>query len=259
MKALLTLTILTAVIVSCNDEMDDRILNDVSTPFYPTYSFESDTYSEDIKLEIHSKNRDATIFYTLDGTEPNLNSLKYVNPIEITGDGTELVIKAIAIQENLGRSIVTESFYKIDYHYLPAFHIESLDLTAYNEKMVGRWVGHVKTPWTDPYNIKLKIQPDGTYSARTLSPYLLPESEIIEHPAFYYGTDADFNEKQLELEFIDADGFANGEIQIVFDEEVTNKGAIKNLRFYHDYNIMKFEFWHRYHTGPLEYKFTRIE
>lgn len=255
-----TILILFALMVFSCEKEDDTY--DTSTPYYPKYSLNSDTYSEDVSLKIFSENRDVTIYYTTDGSDPNTSSLEYLQPIKIAGDGTSLGIKALAVhKKDLEPSIITSSYYKIDYSCLPGKNIDSIDLDTYNEKIVGKWIGHVHTEWTDSYNVQLEIFSDGTYSAHSLSPYVHPHSTIEEvvQPAFYYGTDSDSELKKIQLDSVDQAGAASGEISIVFFDGEINTGSIKNLHFSYDYNIMKFEFWHRDTYGPFEYKFTRVE
>jgi len=49
----------------------------------PVYSVNSGFYDEEFMLELGTKEKDSTIYYTLDGSIPNENSLKYEEPIRI--------------------------------------------------------------------------------------------------------------------------------------------------------------------------------
>jgi len=60
-------------------------------------------------IELTTDTKTATIYYTIDGSTPSVNSLKYVEPIEVKSD---LNIKAIAIANNYYDSDITEFNYK---------------------------------------------------------------------------------------------------------------------------------------------------
>lgn len=49
----------------------------------PTFSYNGGFYKDELELEISTTNDNMIIFYTLDGSEPNLNSLIYKKPILI--------------------------------------------------------------------------------------------------------------------------------------------------------------------------------
>ena len=56
------------------------------------------------KLELLSFDDDVTIYYTIDGSDPNQNSIKYENPIEVNND---MVIKAISVKDKYNDSQVS--------------------------------------------------------------------------------------------------------------------------------------------------------
>ncbi len=68
------------------------------------------TVSQGTKVELTTSTEGATIYYTVDGSEPNTNSTKYSAPIEITVDTT---IKAMAVKEGLTNSDVSQFSYSI--------------------------------------------------------------------------------------------------------------------------------------------------
>lgn len=78
-------------------------------------------YYENIKVQLTSGTEGAKIYYTVDGTEPTVESTEYTGEaIALTGEnGEEVVrtIKAIAVKEGLEDSIVTTLNYQIN---LPA-------------------------------------------------------------------------------------------------------------------------------------------
>ena len=226
--------------------------------FSPKYRILAGTYNHDLNLELYSENDDVVIFYTTDGSIPNPNSMKYTSAISINGNNTIFNIKAIAIHQYLEPSIVTSSYYKIDYDFDENEFINTLDVSEYNEKLIGVWIGNVSTPWTGPYNIELEVFANGNYSAHALSAYKYPSGDEVLFPAFYYGTDNNSDLKIIELNDLYSTGKASGEIIIFFDPN-TNTGTLKQVAFSNNCNNLQFEFWHRNEYGPLKYKLTRKE
>jgi len=227
--------------------------------FSPKYSIMAGTYSHDLSLELYSETEDVDIYYTTDGSTPDVNSTKYSGPISIEGDNSVLNIKAIAIHQHLKQSIVSASYYMIDYGFYEDQFIEGLTVSDYNSKLEGKWIGSVSAPWALPYNIEMEIFSNGTYSARAISSYKYLSGEEVLYPAFYYGTDDDSDSKTIEINDLYATGKAKGEIVIFFDPYTTNTGELRNVSFYNDYNTLQFEFWHRGEFGPLKYTLMRLQ
>lgn len=75
-------------------------------------SVESDTPNGNVtwnkKITLLSQTSDATIYYTLDGSEPTVNSTKYTEPIIIK---SRITIKAIAVRKNMVDSEISEFKY----------------------------------------------------------------------------------------------------------------------------------------------------
>lgn len=68
----------------------------------PTFSIESGSYASTQSVEISTTTDGATIYYTLDGTDPTDNSTEYNGAIEVSDDAT---IKAIAYLGSVKSSI----------------------------------------------------------------------------------------------------------------------------------------------------------
>ena len=64
----------------------------------PTFSVEAGTQYNPFSVEITAE-EDATVYYTLDGTEPTAESAVYSEPIAFNEFGTKATIKAIAVLE----------------------------------------------------------------------------------------------------------------------------------------------------------------
>src|SRR5688572_6050774 len=73
--------------------------------FSPVFSHLSGRYNSDIQVQLTSRTTDATIHFTLDGTEPDSTSQVYSGPIPITGDNTYITLRAIAINDS-GKSFI---------------------------------------------------------------------------------------------------------------------------------------------------------
>ena len=225
--------------------------------FSPKFNLYAGTYNQDISLELSSETNEASIYYTTDVSTPDSNSTMYTGPISINGDRTIFQIKAIAIHKYLEQSLISSSYYKIDYNYVPDIYMDSLDLTTYKEMITGKWIGHVTTPWTGPYNVQIEFFANGNYSAHSLSGYKYPGGDETFFPAFYYGTDNDSELKTIDINDLYANGKAKGDIVIYFDPN-TNTGSLEHISFSNDFNNLQFEFWHQNQYGPLTYYLTRI-
>ena len=75
----------------------------------PTADLAGGTYFAPVSVELHTTTDDADIYYTLDGSEPTVNSSKYENSITIE-DAT--VLKAIAVKTGIDNStVMTEKYF----------------------------------------------------------------------------------------------------------------------------------------------------
>jgi len=91
---------------------------DQNTTSQPVITPDSGTYTSDIQVTITHSDSSADIFYTLDGSTPTVSSPKYTGPINITGDGTTMVVKAIAKSPSKTVSSVVTKNYTISYPQL---------------------------------------------------------------------------------------------------------------------------------------------
>ncbi len=76
----------------------------------PVFSMASGTYYEEIDVEINCATEGATIYYTLDGSDPTAESEVYAEPIHVDSDMT---IKAIAMMEGYDNSGIATASYVI--------------------------------------------------------------------------------------------------------------------------------------------------
>ena len=76
----------------------------------PTFDPEGGLYFEEQMVTISCSTTDATIYYTLDGSDPDTNSMVYTEPIEVA---ESMTIKAIAMKEEYNNSSIAEAEYTI--------------------------------------------------------------------------------------------------------------------------------------------------
>lgn len=91
----------------------------------PELSYESGVYSDKIQIAMASAD---DIYYTLNGDEPTIRSLKYTNPITV--DKT-MTVKAKTIASNKYDSMITSASYIMNNHTLPVVSL-SVDRTDFN-------------------------------------------------------------------------------------------------------------------------------
>lgn len=90
----------------------------------PTFSPDGGTFSEALSVEISTETQNATIYYTLDGSNPSTSSYEYTNPITIEETTT---IKAFAVKEGMNNSAIASAFFTyIDPNWID-FTIQGFD------------------------------------------------------------------------------------------------------------------------------------
>ena len=86
-----------------------------SAPEVPTFNPAGGTYDSDIDVAIATATDGATIYYTTDGSAPDISATVYDAPVSVAGDGTSLTIRAVAMSEDGSPSPITEAAYTIAY------------------------------------------------------------------------------------------------------------------------------------------------
>ena len=94
----------------------------------PTFSVESGTYEEAQTVEIACETEDATIYYTLDGTEPTNESTKYAGAITVS---ETITIKAIAYNADGEASKVASATYTFPVVYENIAAFKEANTTGY--------------------------------------------------------------------------------------------------------------------------------
>lgn len=134
----------------------------------PKASYSSGTYEDNIVVEITCDTSDATLYYTIDGSEPTVYATEYTEKLELKGGITELKVIAIS---NVGvKSEVATYNYEITYGQPPKPVLSAASGT-YNEATlielvnlpVGAtayytWDGKKPTKSSAAYNADKKIE-----------------------------------------------------------------------------------------------------
>ncbi len=123
------------VMARCMDDLSAAVISD-SSPYYvedkrkdslpntleaPEYSVDGGWFSEDVIVELSA--REGDIYYTLDGSDPDENSIKYTGPITVYNRSDE-----DNIYSNIG-GIASESQYLPDYKVDKGTVIKSIAIT----------------------------------------------------------------------------------------------------------------------------------
>lgn len=80
---------------------------EVPTLDAPTFDLEEGTYNEEQEVTLSAE--EGTIYYTLDGTTPDAESIEYTDPIVLNECG-EITIKAIAISGEITSSVASATY-----------------------------------------------------------------------------------------------------------------------------------------------------
>ncbi len=129
-------------------------------PFYenlvynePKFSTKGGLFTSSVELALSSLQ--GSIYYTLDGTEPNTNSAIYTNPISI--NVTTVVRARVIIEDQLPGEVVTHSyFFNEDFEArgLPVVSIVT-NPDHFWDPAIGLYMQDFKPEWEYPINVEL--------------------------------------------------------------------------------------------------------
>ena len=110
---------------SCKPDKLSKAINTILEVPVPVFSEEGGVYNRDIAVEIICELDGVTIYYTTDGSDPNTGCSAYEGPVEISGNGRELTLRAIAAREDMQNSPIVEADFTIEYEPVssPKFNI----------------------------------------------------------------------------------------------------------------------------------------
>ena len=89
----------------------EEVVIPTGTVATPTFTPEAGTYTEAQNVTIACATEGATIYYTLDGTDPTVESTVYAEPIAIAATTT---VKAFAVKEGMNDSEIATALYTIE-------------------------------------------------------------------------------------------------------------------------------------------------
>jgi hypothetical protein len=91
------------------------------TVLSPVFTPSGGNYQTDQTVILTSATTGASIFYTVDGTDPSVSSTRipYVSGIPVSGNGTSSTIKAVATKAGLSDSAQVQATFTISYATLP--------------------------------------------------------------------------------------------------------------------------------------------
>lgn len=93
------------------DETDKTPVETIAT--MPNFSLSTGIYDHDLSIDITTTTNGATIYYTTNGDTPTTSSSVYSTPISVSGHGTVMTIKSIAVKDGMDNSEIASATYTI--------------------------------------------------------------------------------------------------------------------------------------------------
>ncbi|MCL2443448.1 MAG: chitobiase/beta-hexosaminidase C-terminal domain-containing protein, partial [Treponema sp.] len=107
-------------------------------------------------IELFCETDGASIYYTIDGSNPSTSSFLYTDPIEINTSNDSITIKAIAVKSEMTTSDIITATYPINQ---PLF----ISLGGVTGKLIPGTANILIENYTDPANIATFTIPDGAF------------------------------------------------------------------------------------------------
>ncbi|HLR91666.1 MAG TPA: leucine-rich repeat domain-containing protein, partial [Atopostipes sp.] len=109
----------------------------------PELSKESGFYNQGFELEIAENSEENTVYYTLDGSEPTLNSTVYEEPIQIepNDDNTLTVVRAKVLSENNTMSETVTKSYFVNSNFDERFDLPVFSLVTDPDNLFDEEIG----------------------------------------------------------------------------------------------------------------------
>jgi hypothetical protein len=173
----------------------------------PEFGLVEGVYNHDIAVSLSSATDNAIIFYTTDGSDPSPSSLIYSSPILISGNGTIVTIRAMAIKESLNDSNVVGARYTIEYSkviapmlnlYAGTYNRDiSVSLSTFDTEAIVYYTTDGSNPsYSSPiYNNPIPIAGDGT--VMTIRAFAAQSNKVDSYIiTSYYKIDYGFDPSQ---------------------------------------------------------------
>ena len=159
--------------------IDDIELNtDANAVAAPIFGVEAGTYLNSTTVSLSCETEDVSIYYTLDGSDPNNESMEYSAPIEVTKTTT---IKAIAYKNGVSSNVASAVYtiVVVEHAGTEADPYTVADARAVIDAGTGTSgvyatgiVSEIVSPYNSQYgNITYNISDDGTTTADQLQAY----------------------------------------------------------------------------------------
>jgi len=119
------------------------------------FSKKSGVYNNDIIVNLRTINPFTKIYFTLDGSEPNLNSIQYVNPISISKN---TVVRAKSyVNNNTFSQTFTNSYFFSEDNSIPivSISINQKDLTDKDFGILGLNFSNRGDEWQKPIHLEI--------------------------------------------------------------------------------------------------------
>jgi len=224
---------------------------EVQTTPAPLFDPLAGTYGTALDVTLSSDATGSSIHYTTDGTTPTESSPVYSGAIQVTS-GLPVMVKAMSTSPSAEPSAVVTSWYCVDPAYPSMEWPGFTSLSEARQKLVGKWIGHLNSPWAD-YNGTFEFLADGTFLTQTLS---TPSGVFRDTwlPFLYYGYLGNIPTKTWEIKDLSGAGLGTGSLTIDANGWQLD---VKYINMSADFNHLKFEAWNREY-GPLSYELTRL-
>lgn len=143
LRVALCATGLVVLLTGCPNVLGNSESDNQSRAASVVYEPAGGVYGSDITVELTSATPGATIYYTVDGSEPNTAALEYSAPIEVNDHGTSATIRAIAVADDHEPSAPSTAAFTIDYlSGLSYTDMVSVPAGTFTQE---EWVGFIDT------------------------------------------------------------------------------------------------------------------
>jgi hypothetical protein len=116
---ILLISVLGASLLSCPkppiNPWDDEGLDLGLVTTAPEFETAGGVFHKDVQVDISCEDEAADIYYTTDGSDPDTSSSRFDGAITLSGNNTNTVIKAIAVNPDKASSHVEAESYRIEY------------------------------------------------------------------------------------------------------------------------------------------------
>ncbi len=148
MKVLFLMISLSGLFCSCTPAGSGSA-SSVATVAAPEFFPDSGVYANDFVLEISCATTGAVIYYTTDGTIPDINSSVYSSGIPVNDDGSTLTVMAYASAEGLEKSPTVEGDFSISISSLETPLLNTPEADDYLDNGGGGNPGLWQFDWED--------------------------------------------------------------------------------------------------------------